>query len=143
MIRIIAGGKPSKSWILDGVNEYERRLRKPFDVKWEFMPEDKLEAYLAKWPFHSKDFVIVLDERGEIISSPELSKRLDRCFTSGRDVVMIIGGAYGIVDEVREKAGLVWSISKLVFPHELMRVVLAEQIYRAYNISSGGKYHHQ
>ncbi len=143
MIRIIAGGKPSKSWILDGVNEYDKRLRKPFDVKWEFMDEDHLAKYLAEWPFHSKDFVIVLDEKGEILSSPDLSARLERCFNSSRDVVMIIGGAYGLDSKVKEKAGLVWSISKLVFPHELMRVVLAEQIYRAYSISIGNQYHHE
>lgn len=142
MIRIIAGGKPSKNWIKDGVDEYDKRLRPPFDVRWEFMDEARLEKCLADWPFHSQDFVIILDEKGEIISSPELSTRLERCFNSSRDVVMIIGGAYGIDPKYHEKAGLVWSISKLVFPHELMRVVLAEQIYRAYSISVGNHYHH-
>lgn len=144
MIRIVAGGKASKGWVLDGVSEYEKRLKKPFDVSWQFFEEEKLAKYLEKWPFsNGSDFVILLDERGENLSSPELSTRLSSCFNSSREVVIIIGGAYGVSSEVRERADLVWSVSRLVFPHELMRVLLAEQIYRAQEIARGGKYHHE
>ena len=144
MIRIIACGKASKGWVFDGVSEYEKRLKKPFDVSFEFFEEEKLAKYLEKWPFDSvSDFVILLDERGENLSSPELSLRLSACFNSSREVAMIIGGAYGVSDTVRERADLVWSVSRLVFPHELMRVILAEQIYRAQEIARGGKYHHE
>ena len=144
MIRVIAGGKPSKGWVLNGVLEYTRRLKKPFDVSWQFFEEEKLARFLEKWAFDaSSDFVILLDERGENLSSPELSARLSRCFNSSREVVIIIGGAYGVSDTVRERADLVWSVSRLVFPHELMRVLLSEQIYRAQEIARGGKYHHE
>lgn len=143
MIRVIAGGKPSKGWIQEGVLEYDKRLKKPFDFKWEFYDEEKLSKFLLKWPFdQNRSYVILLDERGINISSEELSKKLENAFNSSKDVVIIIGAAFGVSEEVRERADFVWSVSKLVFPHELMRVILAEQIYRAENIARGGKYHH-
>ena len=142
MIRIIAGGKKSKDWVLDGQNEYEKRLKKPFDVRFEYWDEDKIADLARNWPFSGSDYVILLDERGEIISSPELSARLERGFNSSKNVVMIIGAAFGVPQEVREKSDFVLSVSKLVFPHELMRVMLTEQIYRAQEIARGGKYHH-
>lgn len=142
MITIIAGGKPSKNWLLAGIQEYEKRLRKPFDIKWQFLDEDKLNHFLAEWPFSGRDYVVLLDERGVNITSPELSAKLQRAFTSSRDIKIIIGGAFGVAEEVRNRADFVWSFSKLVFPHELIRLILVEQIYRASDIANGGKYHH-
>ena len=142
MIRIIAGGKKSSGWVLDGVEEYEKRLRRPFDVRWEIMEEDKLNSYLDKWPFTGNDYVILTDERGANISSIDLSDKLQKSFVSSKNVVIIIGGAFGVSQEVRNRADFVWSFSKLVFPHMLMRVMLMEQIYRASDIAAGGKYHH-
>lgn len=144
MIKIIAGGKKNTSWGLEACFEYEKRLRKPFDVKWEFIEEDKLARRLSEWPFRrGQDFVICCDERGDNISSPEYSSLLEKAFLDGRDVIILIGGAYGFDNLVREKADFVWSFSKLVFPHALARVMVVEQIYRAQEISKGGKYHHE
>lgn len=143
MIKIIAGGKKNTDWVLEAVAEYEKRLRKPFDVSWNFLEEEKLEKYLSSWPFSGKEFVIVCDERGVNLSSPEFSEKLVSAFASGREVVILIGGAYGFSDAVRERADLVWSFSRLVFPHRLCRVMVAEQIYRASQIASGGPYHHE
>ena len=142
MIKIIAGGKKSSGWVAEGIAEYEKRLRKPFDVRWEIMEEDKLNSYLDKWPFTGRDFVILTDERGANISSIDLSDKLQKSFVSSKNVVIIIGGAFGVSQEVRNRADFVWSFSKLVFPHMLMRVMLMEQIYRASDIAAGGKYHH-
>ena len=142
MIRIIAGGKKSKNWVLEAQEEYFCRLKKPFDVKIEYWDEDKIANLGAKWPFDGRSYVILLDERGEILSSPELSHRLEKAFISGKNVVMIIGAAFGVPPVVRERVDFVLSVSKMVFPHELMRVILAEQIYRAQEIARGGKYHH-
>ena len=83
------------------------------------------------------------DERGKNISSPELSDKLSKIFNSSCEAVIIIGGAFGFTDAVREKADFVWSFSKLVFPHMLMRIMMTEQIYRAQEIANGGKYHHE
>lgn len=142
MIKIIAGGKKLNEWSAEAVAEYEKRLRKPYELSWQFMPEEKLEKYLAEWPFGGREYVIVCDERGENISSDEYSEKLNRAFGAGKEVVILIGGAYGFRPEVREKADFVWSFSKLVFPHALARVIVAEQTYRAAQIAVGGPYHH-
>ena len=68
---------------------------------------------------------------------------LEKAFLDSREVIVLIGGAYGFTDEIRVKADFVWSFSKLVFPHALARIMVVEQIYRASQIASGGKYHHE
>ncbi|MBR3248544.1 23S rRNA (pseudouridine(1915)-N(3))-methyltransferase RlmH [Candidatus Saccharibacteria bacterium] len=143
MIRIIAGGKKNTGEFASLIAEYEKRLRKPFEISWQFMPEEKLSAYLAGWPFTGSEFVICCDERGKNISSDEFSACLSGAFLASREVVILIGGAYGFSDFVRSKADLVWSFSRLVFPHRLFRVMVVEQIYRAQEIIRGGKYHHE
>lgn len=142
MIKIIAGGKKSASWCSEACAEYEKRLRKPYEISWQFLDEDKLLKYLEKWPFDSKDYVICCDERGENISSNEFSQRLEKVFLNGRSVAILIGGAYGFTSEIRDKSNFVWSFSKLVFPHMIARLIVSEQIYRASQIAIDGPYHH-
>ena len=142
MIKIIAGGKKNVSWAEEACAEYEKRLKKPFDLVWNFMSEEKLDKYLSDWPFDGKQYVIVCDERGVNISSNEFSDKLSSAFLSNRDVVILIGGAYGFGKEVRQKADFVWSFSRLVFPHMIARLIVTEQIYRASQILAGGPYHH-
>ena len=143
MIRVVCGGKKNVGAFSEIIAEYEKRLRKPYEVVWEFMEEERLNKRLEDWPFMGREYVICCDERGENISSDEYSQRLEKAFVDGREVVILIGGAYGFPDIAREKADLVWSFSKLVFPHQLFRVMVAEQIYRAQEIARGGKYHHE
>ena len=143
MIRVIAGGKKHLDWVNMAISEYEKRLKKPFNVEWQFFDEEKLLNNLEKWPFTGQQFVILLDERGRNLSSPELSETFSRQFINSKEVVIIIGGAFGVSEEIRKRADLVWSLSRLVFPHQLVRVILAEQIYRAQEINLGGKYHHE
>ena len=143
MIKILAGGKKNMGWGLEAISEYEKRLRKPFDITWQFMEEDKLSKYLEKWPFDKREFVICCDERGKNISSGEFSQMLEKIFLDGKDIIVLIGGAYGFDDRVREKADFIWGFSKLVFPHALARLIATEQIYRAQEIGKGGKYHHE
>ena len=143
MIKISAGGKKNAGWVAEACAEYEKRLRKPFDVVWQYMPEEKLDKYLAEWPFTGREYVICCDERGKDISSPEFASKLEACFAGNKDIVILIGGAYGFAPEVRERADFVWSFSKLVYPHGIARMVCTEQIYRASQILSGGPYHHE
>lgn len=143
MIRIIAGGKKNAAWVAEACSEYEKRLRKPFEIVWNFMPEEKLDKYLVEWPFTRQDYVICCDERGENISSPEFAGKLEKAFAAGRNIVLLIGGAYGFTDEVRNNADFVWSFSKLVYPHGIARLIVTEQIYRGSQILSGGPYHHE
>ena len=143
MIKIICGGKKNVEWCREACAEYEKRLRKRFEINWEFIEEEKLLKKLSGWPFSEHEFVICCDERGKNISSDEFSKSLEKAFLGGRDVVILIGGAYGFNDFIREKADFVWSFSRLVFPHMIARLMVCEQIYRASQIAIGGPYHHE
>jgi len=142
MIKIIAGGKKHSQEFESAISEYEKRLKKPFDISWEYVEEEKLNKKLSNWPFSGKNFVIICDERGQNISSEEYSKMLEKAFVDSKDVVILIGGAYGFPAEIREKADFIWGFSKLVFPHMLARTIVAEQTYRAQEIAHGGHYHH-
>ena len=144
MIKIIAGGKKNTDWWGVACEDYARRLRKPYNIEWQFMDEDKLARYLAKWPFdRTRDYVICCDERGQNISSDEYSARITNALQAGRTVTILIGGAYGFTEEVRHEADFIWSFSRLVFPHALARVMVAEQTYRASEIAKGSHYHHE
>ena len=143
MIKIIAGGKKNAGEYAALIAEYEKRLRKPYEVEWRFMPEEKMNVWLEEWPFTGREFVICCDERGKNISSDEYSLCLSEAFMGGREVVILIGGAYGFSDSVRDRSDMVWSFSRLVFPHQLFRVMVVEQIYRAQEIAKNSKYHHK
>lgn len=141
MIKIIAGGKKNAGWVQEACAEYEKRLRKPFNVEWIFVDESKLNEKVAKLP--ADDFVILLDERGKILTSPELSNSISGPLENGRDVVLVIGGAFGHFSaDLTNRANLIWSLSKLVLPHQHCRMIVAEQLYRAQEIYLGHPYHH-
>ena len=107
MVKIIAGGKKSKNWVLEGQNEYLKRLKKPFNVEISYLDDEKVANLGSNWPFKANQYVILMDERGENISSPTLSQRLSEAFLRGKQVVIIIGGAYGVSEETRNKADFV------------------------------------
>lgn len=87
--------------------------------------------------------VVLLDERGHQWSTQELSRHIETWQNRAiRSVVLVIGGAYGVTQAVRDRANVVWSLSQLVFPHEIARLLVCEQLYRAYDMLHGGKYHH-
>ncbi len=149
-ITIISVGKKHEPWITDGVERYQNRLKRPFNTEWVLLPHSALNDDAARQEeserilsrCNDRDFVVLLDERGDEIDSPQLSRLLDSAFTAGRSVTMIIGGAYGVDDRVHQRADFVWSLSPLVFPHQLVRLILAEQLYRAQQITAGHPYHH-
>lgn len=88
-----------------------------------------------------KSLVIALDDQGKQWSTPELACNLQRWRESGQDVSLLIGGADGLAEECLQKAQNIWSLSKLTFPHQLVRVIVAEQIYRAWTIINNHPYH--
>lgn len=141
MIRIIAGGKKHASWLAEACAEYEKRLRKPWALEWQFVDEDKLDERVAR--LKPDDFMVLLDENGEIMSSPKLEETLKVPLETGRDVVIVIGGAFGhFSPDIMTRANVIWSLSKLVFPHQICRLIVTEQIYRAQEIYLGHSYHH-
>ena len=150
-VRIIAIGKKHESWVAEGIQRYQKRLKAPFFVEWVLMVhsafegdrarQEESERILSTLSAHA--YVIVLDERGKMLDSPQLAKTLGDQLDRSIDVVLIIGGAYGVDDRLRDRANLVWSLSPLVFPHQLVRLILIEQLYRAQQITIGGPYHHE
>ena len=149
-MKIICVGKKHDHWIIDGISRYERRLRAPFKLDWQFVPYFSFSGDRARRDESTEllkriapqDYVILLDETGKNIDSPNLSHKLEQ-LTIQNQIVFIIGGAYGVDERVRQRANFIWSLSGLVFPHMLVRLILIEQIYRAQEISKGGPYHHQ
>ncbi len=143
MLHIIAGGKPHKGEYYWLIEDYRKKCRPPFDFDFTFYEEEKLSVFLEKWQFPQDAFVIIADERGKELFSPEFANLLQEEFNYSREVYIVIGGPFGVSQEVRDRAHFVWSFGKLVFPHMLARLVVSEQIYRAYEISRGSHYHHE
>lgn len=150
-IKILSVGKKHESWVADGIERYQKRLRAPFSAEWVLLPHSSLEGDRARAEeserilsrLTSDDYVILLDERGKALSSPALALKLSSQLHASRAVVLVIGGAYGVDDSVHNRAQYVWSLSPLVFPHQLVRLILIEQLYRAQQIETGGSYHHE
>jgi len=150
-IRILAVGKKHEAWVEDGIRRYETRLKQPFTAEWVLLPhsardslaarQDESERLLSR--IRPDEFVVLLDERGKLLDSPGLSGMLLQPLEQSRPVAVIIGGAYGVDDSVHQRADVVWSLSPLVFPHQLVRLLLAEQLYRAQEIAAGHPYHHE
>lgn len=148
-IKIIAIGKKHEKWVKDGIDRYETRLRKPWDITWHYLPHSSLAAEAARAEESRRilekvdrdDYLVLLDERGKMLNSPALARLLETQL-GFKKVVLVIGGAYGVDDSVRARANTVWSLSDLVFPHQLVRLIITEQIYRAGEIAAGRPYHH-
>lgn len=146
MIKVIAVGKKHNAELAQAIASYEKRLRAPFCIDWVILPSsqkdddraihDESERILAK--LSTSDHVILLDERGKLLTSPDFEKEILHS-----NLVIIIGGAFGVSDEVRARANSVVALSRMVFPHQLVRLVLVEQVYRAQAIASGHPYHHE
>lgn len=149
-LRVVAIGKKHEVWVSEGIERYQKRLRKPFILEWVYLPHSSREGLSARQDESERilqrvkesDFVVLLDEKGKIINSPALASLLELPLNSSRSVVIIIGGAYGVDQSVHDRADFVWSLSLLVFPHQLVRLLLAEQLYRAQEIAAGNPYHH-
>jgi 23S rRNA (pseudouridine1915-N3)-methyltransferase len=149
-IHILTIGKKHESWVAEGIERYQKRLKAPFLVEWVLMAHSSLEGVRAREEeserlllrLEAYDYVVLLDERGKMLDSSVLSELLQSQLDRSAKVALVIGGAYGVTDELRARADLVWALSPLVFPHQLVRLILIEQIYRAGQIATGGSYHH-
>lgn len=148
-INIIAIGKIKEKYIIDGIAEFSKRLSKYINLNIIELQEevdnstaikkesDKILAYLSK----TKSYNILLDLKGKFIDSIELSNKLFDLTLNYSEISFIIGGSRGVSREVKDKADYLLAFSKLTFPHQLFRLILLEQIYRAICISKNIKYH--
>jgi 23S rRNA (pseudouridine1915-N3)-methyltransferase len=144
-LKLVSVGRDRSGLFEPAVQEYAQRLKKQghqlelLELKESGNRDAEADAILAK--VSPRDVLVCLDERGKLLSSPDLAKQLGRWRDESRDVVFAIGGDEGHGEAVRARATLVWSLSPLVLPHRLARVVVTEQIYRAFTILRGEPYH--
>ena len=152
-IHIIAVGQKMPAWVGTGYDEFIKRLPKEFTPLLKEIPpgrrsknsdlkraiEEESERILQAIP---KDcLVVALDERGKPWTTRQLAEQMSDWTSSGRDVALIVGGPDGLSAEVKQRADLKWSLSALTLPHALVRVVLAEQLYRAWSLITNHPYH--
>jgi 23S rRNA (pseudouridine1915-N3)-methyltransferase len=149
-------GKQHDPSIKDAIDDYTKRINKYHPVKWVILPVPKnagmlseadlkrLEGKMVVEWLDKDDVLVALDERGKEFDSIGLATFLSKKGMEGaKKIVFLIGGAYGVEEEIKKRAQFTWSLSELVFPHMLVRLILAEQVYRACSILANEKYHHQ
>ena len=150
-IKFIVVGKIKEKFLTDGINEYVKRI-KPFcnlniiEIK-ELNYEDRLKNLLLEGEnilknISSNDFVITLEINGKMLSSEELASFISNHYTyNNKTITFIIGSSDGMSDDVKRRSDYKLSFSKMTFPHQLMRLVFLEQLYRAFSIINNQKYH--
>lgn len=140
-VKIICCGTLKESYLREAVKEYEKRLSAFCRLSVMEIKEDSLNATKSAVSAF-KGYKIALCVEGEMISSEALAQKLDEIATAGNsEVAFIIGGSDGIAEDIKAMCNMRLSFSKMTFPHQLMRVILLEQIYRAFTIINHKKYH--
>jgi len=154
-INALAVGMRMPAWVDSGIDHYAKRLPRHIDLQFTEIPAPPRTSGVTKAKAMAKegdallkaardaDCIIALDERGKSCTSIELSAELQVWLNDFPRVALLIGGADGLDPRCREAADRVWSLSSLTLPHPLVRVVLAEQIYRAWTLLQGHPYHRE
>lgn len=152
-LAIFSVGKPNEPYIKEGVDKFTKRIGHYYPIEWQLITPSKLtepiqikkeEALSILKGVATTDVLILLDEKGKMLSSPGLANLIQqKANQSAQRIVFLIGGAYGVDETIKQRANFIWSISELVFPHMLVRLILSEQIYRACSILANEKYHHK
>jgi 23S rRNA (pseudouridine1915-N3)-methyltransferase len=145
-VTILAVGHKMPAWIDDGFHEYTRRMPPEIRVELAQVKPDKTKADEAKRMLGALPggaTLLALDERGKAVSTQGLAVMLSGWMRDGAHPVFAIGGADGLGDEVKERADKLLSLSTLTLPHQLVRVLLAEQLYRAWTILARHPYHRE
>jgi len=150
MIKIICVGKIKEKFFAEAIKEYEKRLSKytklkiieveDYNINNEQIIKQKEKEQILKH-IEQKDYIITLEIEGNELTSIELSKKIESICTINSNITFIIGGSYGLDEEIKKKANYKLSFSKLTFPHQLFRIILLEQIYRSYKIMNNETYH--
>ncbi len=150
MIKLIVVGQLKESYLKDAVEEYKKRIKKYtnleiIELKDEGLVEEakaiRLESEKITKYISSKDYLITLEIEGKQYTSVEFATKIDKILIENSNITLVIGGSYGLSSEIKQKANLHLSFSKMTFPHQLFRILLLEQIYRAYKINNNESYH--
>jgi 23S rRNA (pseudouridine1915-N3)-methyltransferase len=148
-------GKQHDDYVKQGIEIFTKRISHYYTVEWKLIPPLKNASNLSIEDLKKgesetilnllkpDDILVVLDEKGKQLTSEQLAELLQHnANKSTKNIVFLIGGAYGVNEMIIKRANYSWSLSPLVFPHQLVRLILAEQIYRACTIIRNEKYHH-
>lgn len=143
MIKIICVGKVKEAFYRDAIDEYIKRMSKYHKLEIiEVIDSDiNNEKDLILKKVDKKDFIITLEIEGKMISSLEFASFIDKTLIGNSNITFIIGGSDGLADEIKDLSNYKLSFSKMTFPHQLFRVILLEQIYRAFKILNNESYH--
>lgn len=147
-------GKNNEPYVREGVEDFTKRISKYYPVEWTIIPLPKnagpemdlkkKEGQIILERLSKDDYLVALDEKGKQFSSESLAAFImKRSNESVKNLVFLVGGAFGLDESVLNRANYKWSLSELTFPHQLVRLILAEQIYRACTILRNEKYHHK
>ncbi len=148
-------GKVHESYVQEGIQNFTKRINHYYPAQWTILPVPKNAGTLKPHELKEKegesilalikkeDYLVVLDERGKTHTSETLAQFIQqRANESEKNIIFLIGGAFGVSQAVLARANFTWSLSSLVFPHQLVRLILAEQLYRACTILRNESYHH-
>lgn len=143
MIKLICVGKIKEKYLTDGINDYFKRINKyhkfeiiEVDDSIPSIEENKIMKYID-----NKDYVITLEIEGKNLSSPQFADKLDKTFISNSNITFVIGGSYGLSDNIKNRSNYKLSFSNMTFPHGLFRVIFLEQLYRCFKILNNETYH--
>lgn len=153
-LRIVSVGHKMPDWVEKACAEYIKRMPRELSLEIiEIKPEKRaagnstqnIQQAEAKRILDavSKDFLVACDERGQELTTLQLAEKLQTWQTVGRDVSLVIGGADGLDTSLKQRADLLWGLSKLTLPHAFVRVLLCEQLYRAHSVTQGHPYHRE
>ena len=150
MIRVVCVGKIKEKYFLEALKEYKKRISKYTSIDIEEVLDEgssdvkviqKKERERILNKLDKKAFIVLLDLNGREMTSEEFSKAINNTLIHNSNITFIIGGSYGVDEEIKNIADLTISFSKMTFPHQLFRIILLEQIYRAYKIMNNESYH--
>ena len=150
MIKIICLGKIKEEFLVKGIEEYKKRISKYHQIEiYELLDEginDKKVALKKEREkilkiLNPKDYIVTLEIEGKELSSIEFADKIKNTFITNSNITFIIGGSFGLDEEIKNKSNFKLSFSKMTFPHQLFRLFLLEQIYRAFKINNNEEYH--
>lgn len=143
MIKLICVGKIKEKYLTDGINDYFKRINKYHKLEIIEVEDSVPSVEEGKIMKHidNKDYVITLEIDGMMLSSPSFADKLDKIFISNSNIVFVIGGSYGLSDNIKNRSNYKLSFSNMTFPHGLFRLIFLEQLYRCFKINNNETYH--
>ena len=151
-MRVLAIGTRMPQWVTDGADDYVKRLPREASIEWVELPASKRtrdtaesrmleEATAIERRLKPQELIVILDVEGKVISTETIAETLATWQSDGSKIAFVIGGPDGLHSSLRAKASERWSLGRITLPHPLVRVILAEQLYRAWSINAGRPYH--